>query len=114
MTNQNNSKLYDKDFRSRLIEEPQKYAAELFYPPDVKVRVRQNTKSITYVVIPALAENLGAEDLTSIRAAAIEAGTAFSVGTATSLSTAGSVSSSVSTGSSLATAGTFGSVSSPK
>ncbi len=105
-------KLYNKEFRQKFVNEPNKYIKDLGYSNDIEVKVVRSTKDITYFAIfdPAL---LSKDILNKVSAAGLDnvstAGTAGTVGTVGTVlfSTAGTLGS-------FGTLGSAGTVSDPK
>lgn len=100
------NKMYDKDFRQKLIADPKKYYQEFNNNSldSVEIVAKKNTRKTTYIVIPS--GNI-TEDMGTIQAAGVSS--AGSVSTASSFSSLGTVTSTISsatTGASVGTAGT--------
>jgi hypothetical protein len=102
MNNIDTTKLYDKQFRNRLLSDPMKYAGELGYEAveGVEFKVVKNTKNTIYISFGGVKFKNGS--LTGIQAAG-ESSTAGSLGTAT---TAACFTSTLTSASSVGTAGT--------
>lgn len=97
------NKIYDKDFRQKLMADPKKYYKEFgdTLLDDVEVVVKENTKEITYIVVP---NTVSPDFLDQIQAG----DSTHSVGTILTLSTGYCVTSTLST---LTTAGSAGTLS---
>ncbi len=102
-----NKELFDKDIRSKLLNNPKEYFRSLV--SDIDIKVVESTKSSYYFVIPWHDKDIKNEDLTNLSAAA-ELGTAGSVASIGSLGSASSIGTAVSTLSSGSTASSVGSV----
>lgn len=97
-------KVYDKDFRRNLLNNPKKYYKELegILTDDIEIVVKENTKNHIYVVIPYN----NPVSLKEINAA----GGASTAATATTVSTISSFLSCLGSATSVACAGSAGSV----
>ncbi len=95
------TKLYDKDFRGKIRENPKVYAKDLGYmlASDATVQVITNSKNKFYIAIPAGSDEIMLKNIQ----AAVKLGTAASVG---SLSTLSCIGSTVLSAGTVATAGT--------
>ncbi len=102
-----NKELFDKDIRSKLLNNPKEYFRSLM--SDIDVKVVESTKSSYYFVIPWYDKNIKNEDLINLSAAA-ELGSAGSIATVGSLGSAGTIGTAVSTTSSVSTASSVGSL----
>ncbi len=105
--NELQKKFYDKDFRKKLIANPEKHLTELGYKlhSGVKVKVVKSSKNIFYLSV----NNMDNIDVSEIQAAS-ELG--IGTGTVGSLGSIATISSQTATISSLSSAGTLGTASS--
>lgn len=97
-------KIYNKDFRRQLVENPKRHYKEIgdALLDDVEIVVRKNTKKITYIVMPS--DNL-LHSLEQVQAAAKRPGQG-TVGTAaTAFGSLGCVTTTISTVSSVSSVG---------
>ncbi len=102
----NNTILYDKNFRQRLISDPYQYSKDMGYdlPEGIEIIVKKNTQAITYVAFPD--SELNESIINQLQAAGNCTG---SVGSAGSASTISSATSTIGSTTSVSTVGTVGS-----
>ena len=94
-------KLYDKDFRLRLLSQPNAVLAEINdvdFDHQIEYKVVKNTKAITYIVLHAAADTINLEQINAAGVAS-SASTGGTIGTATL--TVGSASSAATIGSAI-------------
>ncbi len=101
-------KLYDKEFRQKFINNPNKYIKDLGHSNSPEIKIVKSTKYITYIAV--ISPDLLPDDvLDKISAAGLD--NISTVGTAGTIGTVGTLPSTGSTVGSFGSLGSYGSVS---